>query len=172
MRQTGLETAGITRIELIALSTDGSGSVPTLRPLRGDTWLVPDVPSQTTVLRVRVVGNRDTSVADFPCRRPVSCRLIGGGGIAEGSGAYDSSLDSGGMTGSPGMRFSSASHSPGRSACIARSRRTPLLCRRPFDRLPQVGQVTSSTRSLIRQVLSENGTSRSTCWGCCQSPHP
>ena len=66
VRQTGLETAGITRIELIALSTDGSELGSYLAALRGDTWLVPDVPSQTTVLRVRVVGNRDTSVADFP----------------------------------------------------------------------------------------------------------
>ena len=66
VRQTGLDTAGITRVELIALSADGSELGSYLAALRGDTWLVPDVPSQTTVLRVRVVGNRDTSVADFP----------------------------------------------------------------------------------------------------------
>ena len=66
VRQTGLETADITRVELVALSADGGELGSYLAASRGDAWLVPRLPSNTKVLRVRVIGSRDTSVADFP----------------------------------------------------------------------------------------------------------
>ena len=66
LRQTGIPLAEIIRVEAEFVGKAARTSEPTKLYPDGDAWIVPEVPAVPGALRVRVVGNHDITVAEFP----------------------------------------------------------------------------------------------------------
>ena len=66
IRQTGIPVAEIDRVEAVFVGTEGQASEPAELYPDDDAWIVSEMPSTPGRLRVRVVGNRDVTVAEFP----------------------------------------------------------------------------------------------------------
>ncbi len=66
VRQTGLRDADIVDVEATPIMADGS-EVGTQTLKRGaDGWVVGRAPAHPGALRIRIVGNRETTIAEFP----------------------------------------------------------------------------------------------------------
>ena len=66
IRQTGIPVSEIIRVEAVFVDADGQASQPAKLFSEDDAWLVSRLPPVAATLRIRVVGNRDVTVADFP----------------------------------------------------------------------------------------------------------
>lgn len=65
-RQAGFDAARIVRVEVSALARDGSEISAMVAERIDGVWRLPEVGRGVAILRVRLVGNRETTVADFP----------------------------------------------------------------------------------------------------------
>ena len=66
LRQTGLPVSQIIGVEALFVGTDGRTSGPGKLLPDGGTWFVSELPPESGMLRIRVVGSRDVTVAEFP----------------------------------------------------------------------------------------------------------
>ena len=66
VRQTGVPASEIIRVEAVFVGREGLASEPGKLYPDGDAWIVSEVPSMPGALRIRIVGNRDVTVAEFP----------------------------------------------------------------------------------------------------------
>jgi hypothetical protein len=66
VRQTGLTPAGIVRVEAIFLASDGSETERRVLAGVADSWPVSGMPAGATMLRTRIVGRHEATVAEFP----------------------------------------------------------------------------------------------------------
>ena len=66
LRQTGFDADEIIRVEVQLLSPDGVVVSERQLDAKNGNWLIRDFGESDGLLRVRVVGNRDVTVADFP----------------------------------------------------------------------------------------------------------
>jgi len=69
VRQTGLDTSGIVRVEAVFLAADGAGVTSAELAADRDRWRVPRLPDGVALVRIRFVGNRESSIAEFPVAR-------------------------------------------------------------------------------------------------------
>ena len=66
IRHAGIPVSEIIRVEALFVGSDGRTSGPgNLLPDDG-AWVVSEVPSESGMLRIRVVRSRDVTVAEFP----------------------------------------------------------------------------------------------------------
>lgn len=65
VRQAGLARADIVRVEAVFLAADGSELQTMDLVIDRAKWLAPQVPAAAVLVRIRIVGNRETSVAEF-----------------------------------------------------------------------------------------------------------
>ena len=65
LRQTGLTVADIIHAEVVFLAADGSEMGERRLPTAPETWLLADIPTGARGLHVRVVGNGETTAAEF-----------------------------------------------------------------------------------------------------------
>ncbi len=66
LRQTGFDADGIIRVEVQWLAPDGTLVGERQLDAKNGNWLIRDFAEASGSLRVRVVGNHDVTVADFP----------------------------------------------------------------------------------------------------------
>ena len=66
IRQTGIPVLEIIRVESVFVGTDGQASEPGKLLPDGEAWIVSGLPPGSVRLHIRVVGNRDVTVAEFP----------------------------------------------------------------------------------------------------------
>ena len=66
MRQTGLTADDIVSAEAIFLSLGGQEIARRPLPVDAVVWESGDIPKSAAMLRIRIRGARETSVADFP----------------------------------------------------------------------------------------------------------
>lgn len=69
IRQTGLTPTEIARVEAVFLTGDGSETDRRVLTRGVDAWSASDVPAGSTILRLRIVGNHETTVAEFSLER-------------------------------------------------------------------------------------------------------
>ena len=66
LRQTGFDADEIIRVEAQLLAPDGVVVSERQLDAKNGNWLIRDFGESDGLLRVRVIGNRDVTVADFP----------------------------------------------------------------------------------------------------------
>lgn len=65
IRQTGLITESIVRAEVVFLAADGSEMGERVLPATPESWRIGDIPEGARGLHVRVLGNGETTAAEF-----------------------------------------------------------------------------------------------------------
>jgi len=65
LRQTGLIATAVVSVEVAFLAADGNETGKRLLPAASESWWLDDVPENAQGLRVRVVGNGETTAAEF-----------------------------------------------------------------------------------------------------------
>jgi hypothetical protein len=66
VRQTGLSPEKIARMEAVFFSADGDETGRQLLARSAAAWPVAAVPTGSTLLRLRIVGDRQATVAEYP----------------------------------------------------------------------------------------------------------
>ncbi len=66
IRLTGIPVSEIIRVEALFVGSDGRTSGPGNMLPDDGAWVVSEVPSESGMLRIRVVRSRDVTVAEFP----------------------------------------------------------------------------------------------------------
>ena len=66
IRQTGIHFGDIVRVEVTLLGQQGQDLGSRILQPVDQTWPVTEIPSSARALRVRLVGNRELTLAEFP----------------------------------------------------------------------------------------------------------
>jgi hypothetical protein len=66
VKQTGVPIADIVEVEAGFVGAAGELTGSRILMRHADAWLVSDVPASSRVLRIRIIGSRDVTVAEFP----------------------------------------------------------------------------------------------------------
>ena len=66
IRQTGIPVSQIVGVEALFVGTDGRTSGPRKVLPDDGAWVVSEVPPESGMLRIRVVGSGEVTVAEFP----------------------------------------------------------------------------------------------------------
>jgi hypothetical protein len=66
VKQTGVPIADIVEVEAGFLGAAGELTGSRILTRQAGAWLVSDVPAPSRVLRIRIIGSRDVTVAEFP----------------------------------------------------------------------------------------------------------
>lgn len=68
LQQAGMDPDTIVQVEVSALSEDGAVLSTGIATVTGKAWSLPAWPPDTAMLRVRLVGSGEATIADFPVR--------------------------------------------------------------------------------------------------------